>query len=220
MKLARRGGRSRPRRAAHSRFVQARRVTIRRRVVRASSGPRESHIKPLRARKREHVLARCARADERHRRPRARLDEGDVVARCRRELVADRLPPAGSVSKTGRQWWKSLWCAGNSTVSVPSRQPISDANGQLRELREHVELRQRELRDPVDAHREPQCDEVEPTASPLPPGHGPELAAELAHALVRQAPRSRSGTGPRRRASRMPSRRRRPRRCGSGRCRS
>ena len=23
----------------------------------------------------------------------------------------------GSVSKTGRQWWKSLWCAGNSSVS-------------------------------------------------------------------------------------------------------
>ena len=87
-------------------------------------------------------------------------------------------------------------------------QPVADADGDLGERREHVELRQRERGDAVDADREAQRDEVEPAAAALAAGDGAELAAELAHALLRRARRSRSGTAPRRRASRTPSRRR------------
>ena len=49
------------------------------------------------------------------------------------------------------------------------RKPVPHAHRKLRELGEHVELRQRERRDPVHADGEPERDEVEPSAAPLPP---------------------------------------------------
>src|SRR5258706_318704 len=51
-------------------------------------------------------------------------------------------------------------------------------------MREHVELRQRELVDPVDANGVAQSDEVEPAAAADPPGDGAVLPAELAHLLL------------------------------------
>ena len=56
--------------------------------------------------------------------------------------------------------------------------------GSSGEVREHVELRQRERRDPVHPHRVAKRDEVEPAAAALASGHRSELAAELAHALL------------------------------------
>ena len=58
---------------------------------------------------------------------------------------------------------------------------VADADRQLREVGEDVELRQRELVDPVHAHRVAEGDEVEPAAAALAAGHRPVLAAELAH---------------------------------------
>ena len=63
-------------------------------------------------------------------------------------------------------------------------QPVARADRQLVERREDVELRQRERRDPVHAHRVAQRDEVEPAAAALAAGHRAELAAELADALL------------------------------------
>ena len=63
---------------------------------------------------------------------------------------------------------------------APVGEAIPDADRKLVELRQDVELGQRERRDPVHAHGEPQGDEVEPPATPLAPGDGAELAAELA----------------------------------------
>src|SRR6185437_8637661 len=59
-------------------------------------------------------------------------------------------------------------------------QPVSDADRQLGELREHVQLRQRQRRDAVDPHRVAESDEVEPAAAPLAAGDRAELAAQLA----------------------------------------
>src|SRR5207237_1789409 len=57
----------------------------------------------------------------------------------------------------------------------------------LREGGEDVELRHRERRDPVQPHRVAEGDEVEPAAAPVAAGDGAELAAELAHPLLRRA---------------------------------
>ena len=65
------------------------------------------------------------------------------------------------------------------------RQDVAHADGDLGEGREHVELGERERRDPVDADREAQGRQVEPAAAPLPAGDGAELAAERADPLLR-----------------------------------
>src|SRR2546421_5485273 len=61
---------------------------------------------------------------------------------------------------------------------------VTDADGQFPEGGQHIELRQRERGDPVQAHRVTQRDEVEPTAAALAAGDGPELAAEFPQALL------------------------------------
>ena len=75
------------------------------------------------------------------------------------------------------------------------RQPVPHADGDLVEVGEHVELRQRERRDPVDADGEAQRDEVEPAAAALAARDGAELPAELAHASW-SAPAISVGNGP------------------------
>ena len=77
---------------------------------------------------------------------------------------------------------------GSGGPEPPSRSRPAASNERrpdLGEARQHVELRQRQRRDPVDAHREAQSDEVEPAAAALASGDGAELATELADALLR-----------------------------------
>jgi len=66
-------------------------------------------------------------------------------------------------------------------------QAVADANRDLVEAREDVELRQGERRDAVDTHGEAQRHEIEPAAAAHTARHCPELAAELADALLRRA---------------------------------
>ena len=61
---------------------------------------------------------------------------------------------------------------------------VARAHGQLVERGEHVELRQRDRRDPVQPHGVAERDEVEPAAAALAAGDRAELAAELAHPLL------------------------------------
>ena len=93
-------------------------------------------------------------------------------------------PQPRSASNTGWQWWKSLWCAGKSSVSEPSGRPIAHADGKLGELGEDVDLRQRERGDAVHADCEAKRDEIEPPTPPLTPRHRAELVPERLHALV------------------------------------
>ena len=64
------------------------------------------------------------------------------------------------------------------------REQVAHADRQLGEGGEDVELRQRERRDAVQAHRVAQPDEVEPAAAALAARDGAELAAELAHPVL------------------------------------
>ena len=68
----------------------------------------------------------------------------------------------------------------------PVGEAVAHADRDLVERREHVELRQRERRDAVDTDGESQRHEVEPAAAANASGHGAELTAELAHALLRR----------------------------------
>ena len=80
------------------------------------------------------------------------------------------------------------------------REPVGDADLELVEGREDVELRQRERRDPVQAHRVAERDEIEPAGAAVAAGDGAVLLAELAH-LRRQLrlhlARERAGADPR-----------------------
>ena len=74
---------------------------------------------------REHLLARRTGADELDRHAERPLDLLDVAARRvgqigERGAVVERLGPARHGLEDGPAWWKSLWCAGKSGVSVPS----------------------------------------------------------------------------------------------------
>ena len=110
---------------------------------------------------------------------------GRCVGKRRRHRAP---PPAGERLEDGpRSGGSRDWCAGKSSVSVPSGSAIAHADRDLGERREDIELRERERRDPVDANGEAQCDQVEPAAAALAAGDGAELAAELAHARLRRA---------------------------------
>jgi hypothetical protein len=63
-------------------------------------------------------------------------------------------------------------------------QAIADADGDLREVREHVELREREPVDAVHANRVAKGDEVEPAAAAAASGDDAVLVSELAHPLL------------------------------------
>src|SRR5262249_61329180 len=67
---------------------------------------------------------------------------------------------------------------------LPVTRAVADAHRKLPEMGEHVELGECELVDPVHSYRVAQRDEVEPPAAPLPAGHGPVLAPELAHPVL------------------------------------
>ncbi len=75
--------------------------------------------------RRDHALALGAHGDEADLDAEPLFDEGDVRTRGGGEVgerlgLGERLPQPANVSYTGSAWWKSLWCAGNSSVSVPS----------------------------------------------------------------------------------------------------
>ena len=63
-------------------------------------------------------------------------------------------------------------------------EPVPRAHGQLREVREHVELRQREPVDAVHADCIAQRDEVEPAAPPVASGDDAVLVSDLADLVV------------------------------------
>ncbi len=67
---------------------------------------------------------------------------------------------------------------------MPSRSAVAHADRQLGERGKHVELRQRERGDPVQAHRVAQGDQVEPAAATLAAGRRAELGAQVAHAFL------------------------------------
>ena len=75
-------------------------------------------------------------------------------------------------------------------------QAVADADGQLVERREDVELRQRERGDPVHPHRIAERDQVEPAAAALAARDGAVLAAELAQARLLPGPAISDGNGP------------------------
>ena len=93
----------------------------------------------------------------------------------------------GSVSQTGPAVVE-VRLVGREVVGLGSvGQQVAHADGNLGEGREHVELGQRERGDAVDPDREAERRQVEPAAAALAARHGAELAAELAHALLRLA---------------------------------
>ena len=105
------------------------------------------------ARGRPRGPARCRRARRGRRAPPRRSGRTPLPAPGS-SLPSSSCSQPGSVSHTGRQWWKSDWCAGKSSVSLPSGQRVADADRDLGERREDIELGQRERRDAVDAHCE------------------------------------------------------------------
>ena len=66
----------------------------------------------------------CSRAAPSRRASRARRAPPRRTRRTRAPAPGARprsaAPHPRSISNTGRQWWKSLWCAGKSSVSEPS----------------------------------------------------------------------------------------------------
>ena len=99
-------------------------------------------------RERQHGVSRRAGSDESDGDGERVRDERDVGRRRTRERRRRRALPTspGSVSKTGAQWWKSDWCAGKVVGLAAVRQPVADADRDLGEAREDVELRQRKRR--------------------------------------------------------------------------
>ena len=75
-------------------------------------------------------------------------------------------------------------------------QTVGDADRQLGERRQHVELRQRERRHAVDADGVAKRHEVEPAAAALAAGHRAELAAEVAQRALLVGPSISDGNGP------------------------
>ena len=117
------------------------------------------------------------------------LDELDVAPGSVRQVVdgravVERLLPAGQRLVDRPRAWKSLWCAGKSSRLLAVAEPVARAHGQLGEVREHVELRQREPVDPVHAHGVAERDEVEPAAAPVASGDDAVLVAELADRVL------------------------------------
>ena len=156
--------------------------------------PRTASRRISEARARTRARRRCRRARRERRAPPRRTD---VVARRSGQARHRRArsPQPGASPTRGGSGGSPIWCAGKSSVSRAVRQLVADADRQLGEGREHVELRQRQRRDPVHANGEAERDEVEPAAPPLPAGDRAELAAELAHALL-VAPSISLGNGP------------------------
>ena len=96
--------------------------------------------------------------------------------------------------------------AGRKIVDFPPVQAIADANLDLVEAVEDIELGQRQPVDAAGAHRLAHQHRVEPAAAPRPPGDRAEFAAALADQLRRSRCPARSETAPRRPASCRPCR--------------
>src|SRR5437762_2313550 len=99
------------------------------------------------------------------------LDQLDVAARSRRQLgdVGQRvegLLPAWQRLVDGLAVVEVALVGGEVLGLGAVAESVPDADGQLGERREHVELRQRERRHAVQAHRVAQRDEIEPAAAP------------------------------------------------------
>jgi hypothetical protein len=129
------------------------------------------------------------RADQRDRHLELSLDELDVAARIfgqRAELghLVERLVPARQRLVDRPAMVKVALMRGEVGRLCSVAQLVANADGQLREGREDVQLRQRERGDPVQAHRVAESDEVEPAAAPLAAGGGAELGAQVSHALL------------------------------------
>ena len=99
-------------------------------------------------------------------------------------LVVERLAPAFERLVDGAAVVEVGLVRGEVRRLGSVGQQIAHADGDLREGREHVELRQRERREAVQPHGVAQRDEVEPAAAALAAGDGAELAAELAQLLL------------------------------------
>ena len=86
-------------------------------------------------------------------------------------------------------------------VDLAPVEPVADADLELRQLVEHVELGQRDAVDAANFPRLPHQDRVEPAAAARPPGHRAELVAALAEqapGLVLELGRERPLAHPRR----------------------
>src|SRR5581483_2986860 len=117
------------------------------------------------------------------------LDELDVPAGCAGQVVGrldgvERLPPAGQALVHRPAVVEVALVRRELRRLAAVAQTVASAHRHLVEGGQHVELRERQRRDAVEAHRVPKGDEVEPAATPLPAGHGPVLGAELAHPVV------------------------------------
>src|SRR6266545_7134449 len=141
------------------------------------------------AARREHALALGARADQRDLDAQLALHELDVTAGVLREPgdVLDRVQrplPAGQRLVHGPAVVEVALVRRKLLRLAPVGKHVANADRELGERREHVELRQRKRRHPVQADGVAQADDVEPAAAPFAAGDGPVFAAELAQALL------------------------------------
>src|SRR5205823_13766678 len=118
------------------------------------------------------------------------LDELDVAARRVRQLVelrdsVERLVPARQDAVYRPAVMEVALVRGKLVRLRAVAQVVTRADGALPERGEHGELPQRERGEAVQPRRVAERDQIEPAAAALPAGHGPELAPELADALLR-----------------------------------
>ena len=143
----------------------------------------------MRERLRENAFACRADADQLHGDVQLLLDELDIGSRGGGKGVAGLgvveglvpagkdLPDRGGVVEVALVRREMLGLG-----SIP--QAVGDADRELDEVGEHVELRQGERGDAVDANGVTERDEVEPAAAAGAAGDGAELASELAEAFL------------------------------------
>src|SRR5919106_3727787 len=127
----------------------------------------------------EDPFARRARPHERDRNGERSLDEGDVRLSLRRKGVPDLHAPARKLREHGTAMVEVALMRRELLRLRAVRQAVAHADRKLVELGEDVELCQRERRDPVDAHGEPERDEVEPAAAALAARDRAELPADV-----------------------------------------
>src|SRR5688572_1041837 len=100
----------------------------------------------------QHALAGGAGADERHRDAERALDELDVPLRRRRQGVLDLARPAFERLEH-RATVVEVALVGREVLGLRAvGEPVAQADGKLLEAGQHVELRERERRDPVDTY--------------------------------------------------------------------
>src|SRR5207253_6489744 len=130
-----------------------------------------------------------ARADERHVDVELALDELHVAPRRRRQVVdrragVERLLPARQRLVDGTGGVEVALVRREVSGLDAASQRVANADRELGEMREHVELRERELVDAVYPNGVAESDEVEPAAAPAAACDRAVLAAELAHPIL------------------------------------